>query len=204
MKLRLVFQISLLIGGVVVHPVHAQSVDAKQLAAEVCASCHGPSGRSTSAAFPRLAGQTKEYLEAQLKAFRDRSRADPMAQAFMWGMASQLSDDAITQLAAFYAAQKPAPGRPGDARLVAQGQAIFEQGIPAKQVVACATCHQKDARGNAVIPMLAGQHADYLIKQLAMFKSELRADASAPIMHGVSSNMTFDQMQAVAAYLASR
>lgn len=204
MKVSLAIQVSLLIGAGIVQPLRAQSADAKRMAAEVCASCHGPGGHSTSAAFPRLAGQTKEYLAAQLKAFRDRSRGDPMAQAFMWGMSSQLNDETIAQLAAYYAAQKPSPGRGGDSKLIRDGQAIFERGIAASQVVACATCHQNDGRGKEVFPMLAGQHADYLVKQLALFKSELRADASAAIMHGVSAGMTFDQMQAVAAYLASR
>lgn len=204
MKVSLVIQVSLLIGAGIVEPVRAQPADAKRMAAEVCASCHGPAGHSTTAAFPRLAGQSKEYLAAQMKAFRDRSRGDPMAQAFMWGMSSQLSDDTIARLAAYYAEQKPSPGRAGDARLIRDGQAIFERGIPASRVVACATCHQNDARGKDVIPMLAGQHADYIVKQLALFKSELRADANAAIMHGVSTGMTFDQMQAVAAYVASR
>ena len=204
MKASVAIGVSLLIGATVVQPLRAQPADAKRMAAEVCASCHGPGGHSTSAAFPRLAGQTKEYLTAQLKAFRDRSRGDPMAQAFMWGMSSQLSDDTIAALAAYYAEQKPSPGRPGDPKLVRDGQAIFESGIPASQVVACATCHQADARGKEVFPMLAGQHADYLVKQLALFKSELRSGANAAIMHGVSTGMTFDQMQAVAAYLASR
>src|ERR1700693_2114843 len=46
----------------------------------VCSSCHGPGGRSTSSTFPRLAGQQKDYLVAQLQAFRDKTRADPPAQ----------------------------------------------------------------------------------------------------------------------------
>jgi cytochrome c553 len=204
MKVSLAIGLSLLIAAAAVQPLRAQPADAKRTAAEVCASCHGPGGHSTTAAFPRLAGQTKEYLTAQLKAFRDRSRGDPMAQAFMWGMAAQLNDDAIAALAAYYAEQKPSPGRAGDAKLIREGQAIFEGGIPASQVVPCATCHQSDARGKEAFPMLAGQHADYLVKQLALFKSELRTGANAAIMHGVSAGMTFDQMQAVAAYLASR
>ena len=38
----------------------AQQKDARRLAAEVCASCHGPTGISVSPAFPRLAGQRPE------------------------------------------------------------------------------------------------------------------------------------------------
>jgi cytochrome c553 len=184
--------------------LRAQQKDAGRIAAEICASCHGPGGLSVSPAFPRLAGQNPEYLTAQLKAFRDRTRADPMAQAFMWGMASQLSDDAIAGLAAYYAAQKPVNVTTRDVKLLREGQSIFTEGIPAANVTACQGCHKPQAEGNAAVPRLAGQHQEYLLKQLVMFKSELRAGASATIMHGVSGGMTFEQMQAAAAYAASR
>jgi cytochrome c553 len=52
-----------------------------ELASKVCATCHGPAGQSVAPTFPRLAGQTAEYLETQIKAFRDRTRADPHARA---------------------------------------------------------------------------------------------------------------------------
>jgi cytochrome c553 len=182
----------------------AQNADAHRFASEVCASCHGPRGVSVSPAFPNLAGQTAEYVETQLKAFRDHSRADPMAEAFMWGMASQLSDATISDLATYYAAQPPARKSRTDPALVRAGEAIFLQGVPAIAVIACQTCHGAQAQGNATIPRLADQHAEYIVKQLVLFKSELRADASAPIMHAESHGMTFDQMEAVAAYLASR
>src|SRR6516165_9525270 len=38
----------------------------------VCSSCHGPDGRSISPPFPRLAGQQKDYLVAQLQASEAR------------------------------------------------------------------------------------------------------------------------------------
>ncbi|MEO8519935.1 MAG: c-type cytochrome [Acidobacteriota bacterium] len=196
-----ILALTLLSAGVT---VSAQQPAAATLAADVCASCHGPDGLSVSPAFPRLAGQNAAYLEAQLKAFRDRTRADPMAQAFMWGMTSQLSDPTIAGLAAYYAAQKPAKAASGDAKQVALGEPIFLQGVPAAGVAACQTCHGPQGEGNAVIPRLAGQHAEYLLKQLVLFKSDLRAGASAPVMHGISSGMTFDQMSAVSAYAASR
>ena len=41
-----------------------------------CASCHGPAGAGMPAQFPRIGGQFAEYLEAQLKSFRDESRAN--------------------------------------------------------------------------------------------------------------------------------
>ena len=49
----------------------------------VCSSCHGMEGKSVSPTFPRLAGQQKDYLVLQLKAFRDHTRADPHAHTYM-------------------------------------------------------------------------------------------------------------------------
>jgi len=184
--------------------LQAQEADAGRLAAQVCASCHGPRGDSISPAFPKIAGQRPEYLENQLKANRDRTRADPMAQAYMWGMTSQLGDDMIKRLAAFYSGQKPAPGKAGNAALMQKGGAIYAQGIPEAKIQPCASCHGKSAEGNAVFPRLAGQHAEYLVKQLVLFKSALREGSNAPMMHAISTGMTFEQMEAVAAYLASR
>jgi cytochrome c553 len=189
--------------------LHAQNprekTEAERLATEVCAACHGVRGESRlSPAFPRLAGQQADYLDAQLKAFRDRSRGDPMAEAFMWGMASQLSDDQIAQLAAYFSAQKPVAGTGHDRKLLQAGEAIFTKGLPAEHVAACMTCHGPHAEGASVVPRLAGQHAEYLVKQLSLFKTEARADASAPIMHATVVGLTFDQMEAVAAYESSR
>ena len=59
------------------------------------------------------------------------------------------------------------------------------------------------AQGNAIFPRLAGQHAEYLVKQLVQFKSSLREGSNAALMHNVTTDMNFDQMEAVAAYLAS-
>jgi cytochrome c553 len=184
--------------------LRAQDGDAAKVAGQVCASCHGPRGDSISPAFPKIGGQHAEYLENQLKAFRDRTRADPMAQAYMWGMTSQLGDAMIKKLAAFYSQQKPSKGKTSDSALAKAGKAIYEGGLPAAKVQACATCHGKDAEGNAAFPRLAGQHSEYLVKQLVLFKSSLREGSNALIMHNISTGMSFDQMEAVAAYLTSK
>ena len=165
-----------------------------------CATCHGNKGRSVSPTFPILAAQQAPYIELQLKAFKDQSRADPDAQAYMWGMASQLSDATISALAAYYSTQPAAPARGGNSTRIAQGKSLFEEGVPARQIPPCASCHGAHAEGNAVFPRLAGQHAPYLFKQLLVIQSVLR---TAPVMHGVIKDLTKDQMQAVVAYLAS-
>ena len=178
----------------------AQRAAAKTVA-EVCGSCHGVNGRSISPTFPNLAGQTAPYIETQLKAFKDQSRADPDAQAYMWGMAAQLNDGMISALAAYYAGQPPAPpAKAGDPALIAKGKRLFEEGVPARQIPPCASCHGSHAEGQVVFPRLAGQHAPYLLKQLLVIQNVLRI---APVMHGVIKDLTKDQMQSVVAYLES-
>ena len=176
--------------------------DAKALATGVCSACHGPEGRSISPVFPRLAGQQPAYTMLQLDAFRTHVRGDPNAQAYMWGMASQLSDPMIKELAAYYAAQKPAQEKVGDSALLAEGKKIFTEGIPSEKVQACATCHGANAEGTGAFPRLAGQHIEYLIAQLQGFQSGLRSNA--PIMLGVVRGMKPQQIRAAAAYAASR
>lgn len=75
-------------------------VMAKGVAA--CAGCHGPDGAGIPGRYPRLSGQYPEYLEAQLKLFRDGARAnDP--NGMMRGVAARMSDQEI-KAAAEYAA----------------------------------------------------------------------------------------------------
>ncbi|CAL1241492.1 c-type cytochrome [Candidatus Methylocalor cossyra] len=69
----------------------------------VCATCHGAKGISAADTFPNLAGQKKSYLVGALKAYRDKTRNNPM----MNGMAAPLNDQQIEDLAAYYASQKP-------------------------------------------------------------------------------------------------
>jgi len=173
---------------------------AAKMATEVCASCHGPFGRSTMPTFPRLAGQTPDYLATQLKAFRDQTRGDPDAVAYMWGMASQLDDNSIGALADFFSKQRPVTGSQSNSAAIAAGKQIYEKGIPAQQIPACETCHGKGAVGMGPFPRLAGQHAPYLFKQMLVIQNVLR---TAPVMHGVVKDLTREQMQSVAGYLES-
>ncbi len=173
---------------------------AQKLAVETCSACHGAGGISTSPAFPILAGQNRDYLVAQLTAFREHTRGEPAAHDFMFGMARSLDDATIQALARFFSEQKPAPGRPGDPALVARGKAIFTQGDPAHGLIACSVCHGADGHGNGAIPRLAGQHADYVVKQLLLIQNALR---SVPAMHGIVQSLKPEDMQAVAAYVRS-
>lgn len=178
----------------------AVAQNAEDTAIGVCGTCHGPDGNSADPKFPRLAGQHTGYLVRQLKSFKEQTRGDPYALAFMWGMASGLSDPTIDALAQYYARQNTGPGKSHDPATIARGRDIFEHGVPAQGVPACAACHGADALGSDMYPRLAGQHAEYVLKQLASFQSNMRNIA---VMHGVAQNLRTPEMQAVADYLES-
>ena len=174
---------------------------AEEKAVNLCSTCHGPRGISTSSEFPILAAQRKGYLAAQIDAFRKQARAEKDAHDFMWGIAGQLDEKIINGIAAYYAAQPPAPGRTDDPALVAKGKELFDKGLPDRAIPACATCHGANGEGIADFPRLAGQHAKYVAKQLTYIQTLTRA---APVMHGIIKDLTPSEMQAVATFVQSK
>lgn len=66
----------------------------------------------------------------------------------------------------------------------------------------CAACHGLD--GNSAValnPKLAGQHPEYLLKQLTNFKEGKRANA---VMAGMVANLTADDMKNLADYYSAK
>jgi len=180
----------------------SQSIEyARRLAIGVCGTCHDPHGNSVQPKFPRLAGQSANYLVTQLQAFRSQQRGDPDALGYMWGMASQLDDATISSLAKYYSQQKPGPVKAGDAAVVARGREIYLHGVESEGVPACVGCHGPDAHGIADFPRLAGQHQQYVLKQLGSFQTNMR---NVAVMHGVALNLRIVEMEAVAAYLETQ
>ena len=92
----------------------------------------------------------------------------------------------------------------------AAAQAPVEPDLARGQQIAtqvCAACHAAD--GNSVQPanpVLAGQHAEYMRKQLQNFKAQngKPAERPSPIMAGMVANLSPDDMTHVAAYFASQ
>lgn len=173
----------------------------EERAVNLCSTCHGPRGVSTSPEFPILAAQRPGYLENQIHAFRDKSRAEKDAHDFMWGIAGNLDESILAGIAAYYAQQPAAPGRPGDPALVAKGKELFDKGVPGRGIPACLACHGTDAEGMADFPRLAGQHAKYVVKQLNFIQSLVR---NAPVMHGIVKDLSPAEIQAVAAFVQSK
>lgn len=93
---------SIALGLLACHSAFAAPPEAPKQAA-VCAGCHGAKGISAAGIYPNLAGQKADYLAAQLKAFREKTRANPV----MAPMAAGLKDEDISALAAYYSSLKP-------------------------------------------------------------------------------------------------
>jgi len=176
------------------------NVPARTLALQVCSNCHGVQGVSVSPNFPHLAAQSEPYIVEQLKAFRKPGRSDPAGYEYMWGISARLTDDQINGLAAYFSSQKPAPGKAGDPTLIKDGQDIFEHGIAASNTPACSGCHGAKGEGIQQFPRLAGQHADYVIKQLMVFQNTEQRPEGA-MMKGVTHALTPANMKSIAAYL---
>ena len=71
----------------------------------------------------------------------------------------------------------------------------------------CAACHAADGNSTqAANPVLAGQHAEYTVKQLTDFKpqSGKPADRPNPVMAGMVANLSADDMRGLAAYFGNQ
>jgi cytochrome c553 len=196
------FTVLMLVAG----GLHADEIDAslrlaaERIAVSTCTTCHGPRGHSIAPKFPVLAGQHANYLLAQLQAFKAQTRGDPDALGYMWGMAAPLDDTTMAALADYYSHQIPQAGERGDPALTARGQQIYLQGDAAVGIPPCGACHGPRAEGTDMYPRLAGQHVEYLMKQLRSFQSNLR---NVAIMHGITQVLPVHDMLAVATYLQS-
>jgi cytochrome c553 len=81
----------------------------------------------------------------------------------------------------------------------AQGEALYTTGDASRNITACVSCH--GAAGNSTIaqnPKLAGQHAEYLNKQLVDFTTPQRNNA---VMTSLAKALTDDDKRNIAAYL---
>jgi cytochrome c553 len=197
-------------GALVSSLTHAQGVvkgdptKAQQIATQVCAACHGADGNSSMAVNPSLAGQHPEYTLRQLVHFKSQGgKPAERPNAVMAGMVANLSADDMSNLAAYFSAQKPKPRAARDPELARLGQAIYRGGILDKGVAACASCHSPNGAGMpAQFPRLAGQHAEYTASQLKAFRSGERANDPNRMMRAVAVKLSDREISAVAEYIA--
>ena len=173
---------------------------------EYCKDCHGLSGQGYHGylVMPRLAGQNPEYIENQLRAFmaRTRERGLFINMARIHGT----RPDMQAALAAHFRDLNPPPFGGAPRHGVATGRQIYEDGIPEANVPACAACHGPEARGQGIIPRLAGQLYPYMVKELTRWDKDRgqssAADQTTAVMLPIAHNLSQSQIEALAAYLS--
>ncbi len=88
--------------------------------------------------------------------------------------------------------------------LAAEAKPAFKPDLAkgAATAATCQACHTADgSRGSPANPILAGQHPEYIVKQLTEFKSGKRKNA---VMAGMAAALTEEDMKNVAAFYASK
>lgn len=186
-------------------PAQAESLvegdaDSGKTKSITCSACHGADGNSISPLWPNIAGQAAKYTVAQLKAFKDGKRADPL----MTSQAMLLSDEDMMDLAVYFETLPAAAQAVADPSLVNRAEALFRGGNTADGIAACIACHGPTGRGNpaAAYPALNGQHAAYTAKQLKDYASGARqSDGATRMMRQIAERLSADDIEALASYI---
>ena len=145
---------------------------AGKAAAAACAGCHGDGGVSTNPSAPSLAGQDAQYFAAAMRAYKDGSRSD----ATMKAPAASVDDNAVRNLAAYYANQQP------------KQPAVKKPLTTAELTQRCDRCH--GVNGNSTdprSPALAAQRMDYLERAMRAYrKGERKSKAMTAMLDGLA------------------
>ena len=168
----------------------AQNADSVPPKAGACAACHGPGGRSVIPQFPILAGQTARYLYLELRDYQEGRRSSDLMTPMVAGM----TRDEMREISEYFSKQKPPVQTfktdPEKARL---GKLKADETL-------CTMCHLGGFAGQNEVPRAAGQHYEYIIKQLTDFKARTRTN-DAGSMTSVASTLTAQDIENLAHYL---
>lgn len=159
-----------------------------------CAQCHAQS----SGVFPRIAGQSRFYLDQQMHDFASGVRTN----AIMTPISKALSAGDEADLAAYYAglASPFLPVARADPTIVKRGEQLARIGDESRDLQSCNDCHGPDGAGEPpAIPYLAGQYAQYIASQLKMWQLGSRKN-SANTMGYIAKRLDDRDIAAVAAY----
>ncbi|NQV86015.1 MAG: cytochrome c4 [Woeseiaceae bacterium] len=186
-------------------PIYAESLvtgsaEAGKARALTCGACHGSEGNSSSPMWPNLAGQNAPYIVAQLKAFKDGSRKDPL----MSSQAMMLSDDDMANLAVYFESLPAAAQAVANEDLLDRGESLYRGGNLEDKTAACLACHGPTGRGNpaARYPALRGQHAAYTSKQLNDYaNSDRTSDGKTRVMRDIATSLNKDDIAALSSYV---
>jgi cytochrome c553 len=119
----------------------------------------------------------------------------------MWNAAANLDPDAAHNLADYFASLPPKSAHDGRAALVERGQAIYLEGIPETNVVACLACPGPAGQGVREIPRLGGISYFYLKRRLEEWGQGYHSTVGSP-MPLVAGTLGRNEIEALASYLS--
>jgi cytochrome c553 len=170
-------------------PAKLEPVQAGKAAAAACAGCHGDTGISKMPGTPSLVGLDPKYLLASMKEYKSGQRKNDV----MKSMIAAVADADLSNIALYYALQKPAR---------AQTPATGDQAAGKAAAATCAGCHgEKGVTGNPAIPSLAGQDAQYVAAALRAYKDGARSDET---MKGLAATLDEAAAKNLAAFYANQ
>jgi cytochrome c553 len=160
-----------------------------------CVACHGAEGQGlTDGSAPRIAGQHFRVLVKQLVDFRYGKRWDFRMEQRANSHLGAFQD--IADVASYISRQpRQSYASAADGGNLAQGANLYE--------VNCASCHGARGEGDdaATVPMLAGQHPAYLLRQ--MYDSVDGRRPSLAKQHAQRIKpLDFEQLRAIADFLS--
>jgi cytochrome c553 len=138
---------------------------------ETCAECHGSTGRGTAdGTVPAIAGQHGSVLLKQLVDFRHDQRWDERMEHFTDRHHLPAAQD-LTDVAAYISSQPRFPNTSdaiGDGVFLHDGASVYFR--------ECEACHGPLGQGDGLRlrPRLAGQHYEYLLRQLGVTAAGFR------------------------------
>jgi cytochrome c553 len=164
-------------------PVYANAADiaeGRRVAESTCVRCHNLNGISTTRGTPHIAGQRAGYLHAQLRAYQRGTRS----QSTMAGAVKFLRDDALVNVAAYYASLDPA--RPAANLKAPPDNDPVQAGKNAAS--ACGGCHGENGVSSMPgTPSLAGLDPKFFAASMAAYKSgERKNDMMKSFAAGVN------------------
>jgi cytochrome c553 len=158
-------------------------------------SCHGAGGNSTITVNPKLAGQHEGYLYKQLVNFTTADRNQPVMTTY----AKMLTDEEKHNVAAWLAAQAPSRARPRTRTPSKWARRSIAAASPRRTCRPAPAATAPPVPASGAVPALAGQHQDYTVAQLGLFKAGTRKSLE---MATISKRMSDEEMKAVADYVA--
>jgi cytochrome c553 len=165
---------------------------------ETCAACHGPDGRGTSdGSVPAIAGQHGSVLLKQLVDFRHDQRWDERMEHFTDRHHLPSAQD-LTDVAAHISSQPRFPNLS-----TAIGDGVFLQEGASVYFRECEACHGPLGQGDGLRlrPRLAGQHYEYLLRQLGITAAGYRPGMD-PAHVARLRKLSPEQIRGVADYLS--